>query len=69
VKSENTATENISPKGATVFTELDVTPGTFIKMSSARHSVTVLAVVRTRRKGDDGIMRLHLEFVGSEWPL
>lgn len=69
VKTENTVTENISPKGATVFTELDVTPGTFIKMSSARHNVTVLAVVRTRRKGEDGIMRLHLEFVGSEWPL
>jgi hypothetical protein len=69
VKSENTATENISPKGATVFTELDVTPGTFIKMSSAQHNVTVLGVVRTRRKGDDGIMRLHLEFVGSQWPL
>jgi hypothetical protein len=29
----------------------------------------VLGVVRTRRKGDDGIMRLHLEFVGSQWPL
>jgi hypothetical protein len=38
-------------------------------MSSAQHNVTVLAVVRTRRKGDDGIMRLHLEFVGSQWPL
>jgi hypothetical protein len=69
VASENTVTENISRRGAAVFTSLDIGPGTFIKMSSARYNVAVLAVVRRRRKAGDGITRLHLEFVGGEWPL
>jgi hypothetical protein len=69
VKSERTVTENISRSGATVFTALDVAAGTFIKMSSEIHNATVLAVVRGSRQGSDGITRLHLEFVGSEWPL
>jgi len=69
VKSENTVTENISRWGAAVFTTLEVVPGTFVKMSSDRYRAAVLAVVRGRRAGADGIARLHLEFVGSEWPL
>lgn len=69
VQSESTVTENISRSGAAVFTALDIGVGTFIKMSSERHNASVLAVVRVRRQGSDGITRLHLEFVGSEWPL
>jgi PilZ domain len=69
VKSENTVTENISGQGAAVFTALDVAPGTFLKMSSERQQISVLAVVRGRRTGAEGITRLHLEFIGSEWPL
>jgi hypothetical protein len=69
VKGENTVTENISRWGAAVFTSMDVAPGTFVKMSSERYRATVLAVVRSRRAGAEGITRLHLEFVGSEWPL
>lgn len=69
VKSESTVTENISRWGAAVFTSLDVVPGAFVKMSSDRYQAAVLAVVRGRRAGADGITRLHLEFVGSEWPL
>jgi hypothetical protein len=69
VNSEYTVTENISRWGGAVFTSLDVVPGTFVKMSSERYHAAVLAVVRARRPGPDGIMRLHLEFVGSEWPL
>jgi hypothetical protein len=38
-------------------------------MSSAEHGVAVFAVVRDRRIGADGIPRLHLEFIGGEWPL
>ena len=67
--SENTVTENINRQGAAVFTTLDVSPGRFVKLSSAQHGVSVLAAVRSRRQGPDGIPRLHLEFVGSEWPL
>ena len=69
VAGEQTVTENISRKGATVFTTLQIDPGTFVKMSSDRYNATVLGVVRARRAGADGIMRLHLEFLGSEWPL
>jgi PilZ domain-containing protein len=69
VKSESTVTENISHSGATVFTALEVEAGTFIRMSSEQYGATVLAVVRARRQGGDGITRLHLEFIGSEWPL
>lgn len=67
--SEKTVTENISLKGAAVFTTLDVLPGRFVKLSSEQHGVSVLAVVRARRIGADGIPRLHLEFIGGEWPL
>ena len=67
--SENTVTENISPQGTAVFTTLDLAPGRFVKVSSEQYQTSRLAVVRTRRKGADGISRLHLEFVGSEWPL
>jgi hypothetical protein len=69
VKSEQTVTENISSKGAAVFTAMDVEPGTFVKMTSDRYHASVLAVVRQRRVPSDGIRRLHLEFIGSEWPL
>jgi hypothetical protein len=66
---ESTVTENISRGGATVFTSLNVEPGRFIRMTSEHHNTSVLAVVRRRRSGADRIPRLHLEFVGGEWPL
>jgi hypothetical protein len=69
VNTEQSVTENISRYGATIFTALDLQPGTFVKMSSERYGAVVLGVVRGRRGGSDGITRLHLEFIGSEWPL
>jgi hypothetical protein len=69
VNTEQSVTENISRKGAAIFTALDLVPGTFVKMSNERYNAAVLAVVRARRAGADGITRLHLEFIGSEWPL
>ena len=69
VKNEQTVTENISRSGAAVFTAMDVGPGTFVKVVSDQYNTTALAVVRARRVGRDGITRLHLEFVGSEWPI
>lgn len=68
-ESEKTVTENISEHGAAVFTTLDLSPGRFVKISSEQYRTSVLGVVRTRRLGANGIARLHLEFVGSEWPL
>jgi hypothetical protein len=67
--SEKTVTENISPMGAAVFTTLNVLPGRFVKLTSEQYGVTILAAVRARRIGADGISRLHLEFIGGEWPL
>jgi PilZ domain len=67
--SEKTVTENISQHGAAVFTTLNLSAGRFVKVSSEQSRTSVLGVVRTHRMGPDGIARLHLEFVGSEWPL
>jgi PilZ domain len=68
-ESENTVTENISRKGAAVFTTLDLKPGRFVKMSNPHDGTEVIAAVRDRRIGGDGIGRLHLRFIGCEWPL
>lgn len=69
VENEQTVTENISSSGAVVFTAMDIGPGTFVRVMSDQYKTTVLAIVRARRAGPDGITRLHLEFVGGEWPL
>jgi hypothetical protein len=69
VKHEQTVTENISRSGAAVFTALDIGPGAFVKVTSNQDKTTALAVVRARRLGKDGMTRLHLEFVGGEWPI
>jgi len=66
---EKSVTENISQHGAAIFTSLDISPGRFVKMSSEQYGASVLAVVRAHRTAADGIPRLHLEFVGCEWPL
>ncbi len=66
---EQTVTENISRKGAAVFTSLELERGSFVRLRSARHPLAVLAVVRGRRTGPGGVKRLHLEFVDRQWPL
>lgn len=68
-QSESTVTENISRQGAAIFTTLDLSPGRFVKLSSPQYQTSLLAVVRNRHIAPDGIARLHLEFIGSEWPL
>jgi hypothetical protein len=67
--SEKTVTENISRQGAAVFTSLNIERGRFVRLTSEHYQVSALAAVRSRRVGPDGIARLHLEFVGGEWPL
>jgi hypothetical protein len=66
---ETTVTENISRRGAAVFTTLGVERGSLIRLSSTQYNLAVVAAVRARRAGADGIMRLHLEFIDREWPL
>ncbi len=67
--SESTVTENISVGGAAVFTQYDVDAGTFFRVTSDRHNVKIISVVRGRRTGPDGITRLHLEFIDRLFPL
>ena len=67
--SESTVTENISRRGAAVFTTLDVARGRFVRLTSRQYQIAVVAAVRARRTGADGITRLHLEFVDKQWPL
>ena len=68
-ESEQTVTENISRRGASVFTSLKVDRGRFVRLRSTRYSLAVLAAVRRTRRGEDNIDRLHLEFVDRQWPL
>lgn len=66
---ETTVTENISLGGAAVFTQHNLQPGTFIRVTSERYNVTILSVVRGFRVGADGISRIHIEFIDSHFPL
>ncbi len=67
--SETTVTENISLRGAAVFSELYVQVGSLVRVTSKLHRVTLMAIVRGRRVGADGINRLHLEFIDKLFPL
>ena len=67
--SEQTVTENISRRGATVWTTLEVARGRFVRLTSLDHGLSVIAAVRAHRRGPDGIPRLHLEFIDRQWPL
>jgi hypothetical protein len=67
--SENTVTENISHKGATIFTSLSIPVGRFLRLTSQQYNLTVYAAVRARSTGADGIPRIHVEFIDKEWPL
>ena len=66
---EETVTENISSRGAAVFTTLKIERGRYVRLTSARYGISVFAAVRAARLGADGIPRLHLEFVDQRWPL
>lgn len=67
--SEQTVTENISPRGAAVWTTLKVERGRFVRLTSTETGLSVVAAVRAARTGLDGIPRLHLEFIDRRWPL
>lgn len=69
LQSENTVTESISTKDATLFTSLSIAEGRFVRLNSQQYNLTVFAAVRSSGKGADGIGRIHVEFIDSEWPL
>jgi len=69
VQSEHTVTENISTKGATIFTTLEIPLGRFIRVTSDQQGITAHAAIRSRSTGADGVPRIHVEFIDKEWPL
>ena len=68
-QTEQTVTENISRRGAAVWTTLQVERGRFVRLTSTETGLAVVAAVRAVRTGADGIPRLHLEFIDRQWPL
>jgi PilZ domain len=66
---ENTITENISRRGASVFSTLPLTVGSFVRLNCATYNITILAVIHRKRTGKDGFPRLHLEFIDQFFPL
>ena len=69
VESEQTVTENINAKGATLFTTLQLPPGRFIRLTSEQYRITAIAAIRSQTTGVDGVPRIHVEFIDREWPL
>lgn len=69
IATEHTVTENISARGATLFTTLAVPIGRFIRVTSEQYKLTVYAAVHARTTGADGISRIHIEFIDRQWPL
>jgi hypothetical protein len=67
--SEISVTENVSLGGASVFTSFDVEPGSFLRVKSERHDMSIISIVRGKHCGPDGIVRLHIEFVDHFFPL
>lgn len=68
-QTEQTVTENISPKGAAIFTSLDLPIGRLIRLSSQQGKISVYAAVRGSSMGPAGVPRIHVEFVDRDWPL
>lgn len=67
--SEYTVTENISRKGAALYTTLALPVGRFVRLSSEQFKLTVYAAVRGHSIGATGVPRVHVEFIDREWPL
>jgi hypothetical protein len=69
VETEQTVSENISPRGATLFTTLDLQQGRFVRLTSEQYRTTIHAAIRKRHIAPDGIARIQVEFIDKEWPL
>jgi hypothetical protein len=68
-ESEHTVSENISSKGAAIYTTLSLPVGRFIRLTSEQYKLTVHAAVRGSSMGPTGVPRVHVEFIDREWPL
>jgi len=68
-RQEQTVTENLSSRGASIPTGMDVEVGRFLRITSQHDKVSLFAAVRSRRVAPDGIPRLGLEFLHQRWPI
>ncbi len=68
-QTESTVAENISQKGAAIYTSLDLQVGRMIRLTSEQYNLTVHAAVRGRSVGASGVHRIHVEFIDREFPL
>jgi PilZ domain len=69
IESESAVTENISFRGASVFSTLKLSVGTFVRLNCPTYNASILAIVHVTRLGKDGFPRLHLEFIDQQFPL
>ena len=69
VDREQTVAENISKKGAAIYTSLNVATGRFIRLTSSEYKLTIHAAVRGHSIGASGVPKIHVEFIDREWPL
>ena len=67
--TETTVTKNISSGGAAVYTQLDADVGSFIRLSSDRHGVKIISIVRGKNVGQGGVSRINLEFIDMPFPI
>ena len=66
---ETTVTEDISKRGAKIFSTIDTQVGRFVRITNTHYNVTAFAAIRAISKGEDGINRIHVEFIDRDWPL
>jgi hypothetical protein len=69
VAEEKTVTEDISLRGASLYSELDLSIGGCLRFNCEAHNFSALAVVRNQQQMDNGVRRLHLEFITDEFPI
>jgi hypothetical protein len=67
--SEHTVAENISEKGAAIYTTLSLPLGRIIRLTSEQYKLSVYAAVRGQSMGPAGVPRIHVQFVDRQWPL
>jgi hypothetical protein len=64
-----TYTENVSLRGSAVRTILDAQIDNYVRINPLGYDLSILAIVRNRQIDEDGIPRLHLELLDSQFPL
>lgn len=61
--------ENVSRSGAALFCETEASVGDHVKFSCPQFDFTTDAIVRNRRGNGNTIPKVHLEFLGDEFPV